>query len=137
MPVNFVLVKVTYLLCNKKTKKEAFIMCRIGDIYLAKLDYDKEGSLQSGTRPVLVVSNNKANRFSPVITVVPLTGNTGKRNQPTHVIISGCGLTGSNTVLAEQITALNQTRLLKKIGSIKETVYEGQIKEAIKVQLGM
>ncbi len=112
-------------------------MCRTGDIYLAKLDDDDEGSLQSGTRPVLVVSNNKANRFSPVITIVPLTGNTGKRKQPTHVIISGCGLAGPNTALAEQITALNQTRLLKKIGSIRETVYERQIKEAIRVQLSM
>ena len=48
-------------------------MCRIGDIYTAELDADIEGSLQSGIRPVLIISNNKANEFSPVITIIPIT----------------------------------------------------------------
>ena len=37
-------------------------MCQIGDIYMASLN--AEGNLQSGTRPVLIVSNDKANEFS-------------------------------------------------------------------------
>lgn len=36
------------------------------------------GSIQSGTRPVVIVSNDVANRFSPVITAVPLTSNLHK-----------------------------------------------------------
>ena len=134
---NFVLGKDTYLVCNYKTKKEAFIMCRIGDIYMARLDMDTEGSLQSGIRPVLVISNDKANQYSPVITIIPITSNTGKKRLPTHVFIRGCGLLQQSIVLVEQITSLNQTRLLRKIGSIQRTVYEEKIRNAIKVQLDM
>ena len=36
-------------------------------------------SLQSGIRPVVVVSNNKANTYSPVVTVVPFTSRVYKK----------------------------------------------------------
>ena len=40
-------------------------MCKRGDIYY--VDFGKrEGSKQGGIRPALVVSNNKANKHSPV-----------------------------------------------------------------------
>ena len=35
--------------------------------------YVPDNSVQGGVRPVIVVSNNKANTYSSVITVVPLT----------------------------------------------------------------
>lgn len=78
-------------------------MCRRGDIYIARLDKDAEGSLQSGNRPVLVVSNDMANKHSPVITVVPITSQMGKRKLPTHVRIEDCGLPKPSIVLGEQI----------------------------------
>ena len=37
-----------------------------GDIYYAKLD-PHIGSEQGGTRPVLILSNDTGNRFSPTI----------------------------------------------------------------------
>ena len=43
-----------------------------GDIIIADLG-QHETSIQSGIRPCVVMSNNMANRHSPVITVVPLT----------------------------------------------------------------
>lgn len=95
-------------------------MCRTGDIYMARLNIDTEGSLQSGIRPVLVVSNDKANQYSPVITIIPITSNIGKKKLPTHVFISGCGLLQQSIVLVEQITSLNQTRLLRKLEASRE-----------------
>lgn len=112
-------------------------MCRYGDIYMARLDEDAEGSLQSGIRPVIVVSNNKANEFSPVISVIPMSSKIKKRNLPTHVFIPNCGLTKPSLVLAEQVTALNQSRLERKIGSIEKTEYESKIKRALAIQLNM
>ena len=53
--------------------------CRRGDIYFVDFGRDTESSLQCGIRPALVVSNNRANENSPVITVIPLTGRTYKR----------------------------------------------------------
>lgn len=111
-------------------------MCKYGDIYIAELDTDVEGSLQSGTRPIIVISNNKANQYSPVISVIPLTTKR-KRHLPTHVLIKDCGLPRPSVVLAEQITALNQSRLQRKVGSIQGTVYEKQVKKAIEIQLNL
>ena len=86
-------------------------MCRRGDIYIARLEKDTEGSLQSGKRPVLVVSNDKANEHSPVITVVPITSQMSKRKLPTHVHIEDCGLSKPSIILGEQILSINQSRL--------------------------
>lgn len=112
-------------------------MYRIGDIYMATLDTDSEGSLQSGIRPVLIVSNDKANEFSPVITIIPITSKLGKKRLPTHVYMKSCGLDRPSMALAEQITSINKTRLTRKVGSIKETIYEQRIKNAIGIQLSM
>ena len=43
---------------------------RRGDILYADLGVQYQGSLQGGMRPVVVVSNNRANKHSMVITVV-------------------------------------------------------------------
>lgn len=112
-------------------------MCRYGDIYMAELNEDMEGSLQSGMRPVIVVSNNNANKYSPVISVIPMSTKIKKRNLPTHVFMQNCGLAKPSLVLAEQVTALNQSRLRKKVGSIKKTEYESKIKRALAIQLNM
>ena len=61
---------------------------RRGDILYVDMGEEYEGSIQGGMRPMVVVSNNLANKFSPVITVVPLTSRTyKKRYLPTHVLI--------------------------------------------------
>lgn len=105
------------------------------DIYLADMS-DDDGSLQSGFRPVIIVSNNMANEYSPVITVVPMTTKR-KKKLPTHVPIQHCGLPKPSLALAEQITSINKSQVTKKLGSIQQTVYEKQVATAIRVQLNM
>lgn len=112
-------------------------MCRRGDIYIARLDKDAEGSLQSGNRPVLVVSNDMANEHSPVITVIPITSQMGKKKLPTHVHIKDCGLPKPSIILGEQILSINQSRLCHKMGSIKKTVYEKRVERAMAIQLSL
>lgn len=112
-------------------------MCRYGDIFWADLGDDADGSLQAGGRPVLVISNNKANQYSPVITIIPITSKMCKAGLPTHVLIKECGLKKPSIALAEQITSINKERLGRKIGSIHQTVYVGMIKKAIGVQLSL
>jgi mRNA-degrading endonuclease toxin of MazEF toxin-antitoxin module len=110
---------------------------RFGDICMAVLKETPGSCIQSGVRPVLIVSNDKANRFSPVITVIPLTGRLDKKDMPTHVYLRNCGLARTSIALAEQITAIDRIRLKERIGSIRKTVYEEQIREAVKVQLNL
>lgn len=97
-------------------------MCRNGDIYITRLDMQPEGSLQAGIRPVIVISNDMANKFSPVVTVIPVTSKVKKKKLPTHVHLNDCGLDGPCTAMAEQITSIDKDRLGKWIGSIKNTV---------------
>lgn len=111
--------------------------CRKGDIFWAELGENAEGSLQAGVRPVLVVLNNKANEFSPVITIIPITSKMRKAKLPTHVLIEECGLEKPSIALAEQITSINKERLDRKIGSIQRTVYAGLVRKAIQIQLNL
>ena len=113
------------------------INCKTGDIYMADLDVNGEGSLQTGRRPVLIISNDMANKYSPVITVIPMTSRMGKKKLPTHVYIKDCGLRKPSIALAEQITSISKSKLLNKMGSIKTTIYESLVKDAIAVQLCM
>lgn len=106
-----------------------------GEIYMARLYQDGESSLQSGIRPVLIVSNNKANEFSPVITVLPLTSKLKKRKLPTHVFVEGCGIRQS-IVLVEQIMSLDQSRLIRKMGRLRPE-FNQAIKRAIEIQLSL
>lgn len=110
-------------------------MCRRGDIFWAELEGDAGSSMQAGRRPVLVISNDKANQHSPVITIIPITSKMGKAKLPTHVLIEECGLSSPSIALAEQITSINKERLGRKIGSIQHTAYVGMVKKAIGIQL--
>lgn len=108
-----------------------------GDIFMAELGNEYEGSIQGGERPVLIVSNNKANEYSQVITIIPISSRVTKKKLPTHVKVEKCGLAKPSIVLAEQITSINKTQLLSKIGSICQTEYEKRVKNAIGIQLAM
>ena len=58
-----------------------------GDVYDARLS-PTEGSEQAGMRPVIIVSRNAINQYSPVIVVVPLTDAANlKRTYPSDVLI--------------------------------------------------
>lgn len=47
-------------------------MYKFGEIYFAKLPVQIDSRIQQGYRPVLVVSNDKNNYYSTVLSVVPL-----------------------------------------------------------------
>lgn len=99
-------------------------MIKRGDIYYAVLVSKKNSSLQSGRRPVLVVSNNANNVLSGNVNVVPLTGKI-KNDLPVHVEIEGYGLKKRSVALVEQITTIEKNRIEsdKLIGHVdKETL---------------
>ena len=87
-------------------------MCKRGDIYYVDFG-EKAGSEQGGVRPALVVSNNKANKHSPVVTVIPLSARVWKKKYlPTHVQIplkKSSGLNKPSMALAEQVETLDKT----------------------------
>ena len=112
-------------------------MCRRGDIYY--VDFGKsDGSKQGGIRPALIVSNNRANKNSPVITVVPLTARIWKKQYlPTHVRIYGNGLKKPSMALAEQVETLDKCNLKEKIGEVVDNTVMEQVTVALQVQIGV
>lgn len=109
-----------------------------GDIYLADLG-EGIGSEQHGVRPVLVVQNNIGNKYSPTVTVLPITTKIHKsRGLPTHVMIDHVGgLDEKSSIMAEQISTIDKTKLFTYIGTIPEDAMKKDINEAIRIQLGL
>ncbi|MBQ5929224.1 MAG: type II toxin-antitoxin system PemK/MazF family toxin [Clostridia bacterium] len=71
-------------------------------------------SEQSGNRPCVVVSNNMANHYSPVVTVVPITSRSKKR-LPTHASLKT--LLFPSIALCEQVRSVSKDRLSSYIGT--------------------
>lgn len=111
-----------------------------GDILMVDLGQVSGTSLQSGIRPVVVISNNKANTYSPVITVVPFTSKVyKKRYLPTHVFIRQCemvGLKRHGLILAEQITSIDVQSIIQKCGHVSSDAMQ-RITSAAEVQIGV
>lgn len=114
-------------------------MCKRGDIYFVDFGQNIDSNKQCGIRPAVIVSNNRANEHSPVITVVPLTSRVyKKRSLPTHVFIpKSCGLDRNSLALAEQVEAIDKKNLREKRGSITDTAIMERITQAIQVQIGV
>lgn len=105
-----------------------------GDIFYANLS-PVVGSEQSGIRPILIVQNDVANKYSPTVIGLAITSKN-KPILPTHVFItaSESGLEKDSIVLIEQIRTLDKTRLMKKVGHLSNAKME-IIKESIKKNL--
>ena len=110
---------------------------RRGDIYMANLNPFK-GSEQGGTRPVLVLQNNRGNLFCPTLIVAPLTTQVNKKkDQPTHYLLSGVrGLPEDSVALLEQIKTIDKSRIISYLGKVSKEEMKG-VDEALKISLGI
>ena len=90
-----------------------------GDIFYADLS-PVVGSEQGGLRPVLIVQNNRGNRFSPTVICAAMTSRMNKHDLPTHVWIAArdSGLARDSLVLCEQIRTLEKSRLRQWAGRV-------------------
>lgn len=115
---------------NAKTVKR-------GEIYF----YDfgkKEGSIQSGYRPVLVLQATEFNRHAPTIIVAAITSVNKKRYLPSHVDLGeNFGLTKPSMVLLEQLQSVNKDDLKEYVGMIDDESIWRQINNAVKKAFGL
>ena len=107
-----------------------------GDIFRANLDPTIGVEIQK-TRPILIVSNDIINRYSRLVIVFPLTTNVA-RLSPSHILIpqGEAGLSRDSKALTEQIRAMDQQRLAKKIGTLSAR-YLTLVESAIQNSLDM
>lgn len=83
------------------------------------------GSEQGGVRPVLIIQNDKGNRYGSTVIVAAMTGRNKKPSLPTHVPVPGGmgGLSKDTIVLLEQVRTLEKSRLQRFLGELpRETM---------------
>ena len=134
-------IKVTHdvRLIHKKDLKGIFIMKDQGirrvDIYQADLN-PVFGSEQGGYRPVLVIQNNRGNKYSPTVIVAAITSRL-KTKLPTHVSLRNIkGLDKNSVVLLEQVRTIDKKRLDNYIGTLTKEQMQ-KIDKALRTSTGM
>lgn len=103
-----------------------------GDVVWA-INTTATGRIQKNNRPYVIISNNKANKYSSVITAIPLT-TKHKKTLPTHYVFKMNGKI--NVAMAEQIVNLN----VSDISNIETTLDDydlEQIEKRVKIQLDL
>ena len=98
-----------------------------GDVWFAQLGLHPGTCVEEGCRPVVVLSNEEANRKREVATVVPMTTKHKRYYLPTHVPVTEDDLTDRNEgrtfkpclTMAEQITTIlsNEFQRALKFGN--------------------
>ncbi len=90
-----------------------------GDVWLANLD-PVIGSEQGKTRPVVIIQNDIANRYSPVVIVAAITTAVGPKEYPTEVRVSTPegGLKQDSVILLDQIRTIDKRRLIERWGEL-------------------
>ena len=101
-------------------------MVRRGDVYYADLS-PVVGSEQGGVRPVVVVQNDKGNKYSKTIIIAPI---------PTHVIFSDSSLSYVSMILCEQLRTIDKKRLGQWICTLDDKTID-KIDQAIRVSLNI
>lgn len=90
-----------------------------GQVWWQKPAPIRQPGIQSDGRPVVIISNNAGNRFSPAITVIPFT-TADKKPLPTHVkVLMEDGKV--STVLCEQLRTISTELLDSYIGTLDDT----------------
>lgn len=87
------------------------------DIWLADLN-PARGTEPGKTRPVVIVQTNLLNNIHPSTLICPVTTNVQKSAQLLRVHLKKNQLTQLSDVLVDQIRAIDNTRLIKKVATL-------------------
>ena len=106
------------------------------DVWTARLD-PTVGSEIKKTRPVVIISNDINNQFSPLVSILPIS-DKGTKIYPFEVLVSekSSGLSKPSKIRCQQIRTIDKERLVKKIGMVDKSAIP-EIEEALKLHLGM
>jgi len=109
-----------------------------GEVYLADLT-PRSGSEQTGTRPVIVVSNDGFNSLANwrSIIVIPVSTNRARKGETLVNIAKGvAGLADDSVALCHQITTIDRSKLINYLGELPQDLMM-DIETAIKAALDM
>ena len=93
-----------------------------------------DSSVQGKTRPVIIISNNKANENSNNVTVIPCTTKIKRLDMKTHILFSLNNI--NNITLCESILTANKAKLHNYEGVCDNELME-KIEDGVKIALGL
>lgn len=111
---------------------------RWGEIYYCELG-DGKGSVQSKTRPVLIIQNNIGNQNGPTTVVAAISSVIKKMYMPTHIMLDRtCGLKEKSIVMLEQIRTVDiSTELKEYVGKVHDKQTVQAIKRGLSIEMGV
>ena len=108
------------------------------EIWIADL-HPQIGTEAGKTRPVLVIQTDLLNKvFHPSTLICPITTNIKKESDilRVHIEQGAANVRESCDIMVDQIRAIDNNRLIKKIGILPKTLIE-KLKENISIVLDM
>ena len=109
---------------------------RRGDVcyYNDPCECDESSNIMHGKRPVVIVSCNRLNESSSLVTVVPMTTNTLKKLYPSQIDITMNGT--RSRIKCDQIRVVNKTDLEPPMASLNLAA-QGALDSALLNALGI
>lgn len=107
-----------------------------GEIWMCYLK-SQDSSVQSGYRPVFILSNDMNNTYSTTLNIIPITSKMNKRKLPVHVELwkfEQYGLRTPSTLMIEQTTTIAVACLDRRIGIVSDKETLMNISKAMSVQ---
>ena len=92
------------------------------------------GSEQGRTRPALVVSNDDFNARFPLVTVLPLTKQDGKKRRAYDfevLLREGAGNRRHSIVMPHQIRTVSVARVLRRLGRLDDADLRQQVEDRL------
>ena len=107
------------------------------EVWLANLD-PRMGTETGKTRPVLIVQNDILNKIHPSTLICPITTNVKLESQilRVHLKKGTAKVKESSDVMIDQLRAIDNKRLIKKIGDLPLDLAE-RVKENMKIVLDL
>ncbi len=107
------------------------------EIWIADLN-PTIGTEPGKVRPVVIIQTDLLNRHHASSIICPVTTNVQKGSEilRVHLIRGSCGLNEPCDIMIDQVRAIDNKRLIKKVGSVSQEI-SGKIKENLKILLDL
>ncbi len=110
-----------------------------GEVFYVDLGKADGTSVQAGVRPAVIVSNEKANRFSSVVSICGISSRVGSKAKiPTHIFLSAkqTGLNRDSICLCEQPISISKDMIMEYITTLSDDDMK-RISDGLRIQLSL
>ena len=110
---------------------------RRGEVYLVSFDPTLGAEIKK-TRPALVIQNDVANRWSPIMIVAAISSSSDEPTYPTDVRVDPPegSLRAASVVLLNQLRSIDRRRLVRRLGRLRPETIK-RVDRALQVSLGL